>query len=163
MPNRRSRRMRRNRRRTLCRRRGGAAAVLRIAFGAQQVQPGSILPIATVQQPFTFHIDANPNQLFTIMVYDLNAVVPTFIHYLVINFKNNDVTNGNILYDYMPPAPPAGTGRHEYVVLIGLQSSFVQPPPVHEERGGHDIDLIIESFEFERMAAVNYFVDAPEA
>ncbi len=143
------------------RQRSGAAAVLRIAFGAQQVQPGTIVPLATAQQPFSFHIDANPNQLLTIMVYDLNAVVPTFIHYLVINFKNNDVNTGNILYDYMQPAPPAGTGRHEYVVLVGKQDSFVQPPPVHEERGGHDIEGIIDSFEFERTAAVNYFVDAP--
>lgn len=163
MVKRRSTKRRSNRRRHSRRRGGAAVEPFRIMFGAQEVQNGAVIAQETTEQPFSFQIDANPNQLFTVIMYDINAVVPAYIHYMYINVRNNDPLTGNEFYSYEPARPPPGTGRHEYVVLAGQQREFIQPVPVHEERDGHDIETIIDSLDLERMISLRFFIDAPAA
>jgi hypothetical protein len=132
-------------------------------FGAQEILPGVVLPQETTELPFAYKIDANPNELFTVMVYDLNAVDPSYMHYMYVNVKNSDPATGNEIYSYEPAHPPPGTGRHEYVIAAGKQREFIQPSVAPADRGGYEIDAVIDRMDFERIAKISFFVDAPNA
>ena len=142
--------------------RGGADAI-RIMFGAQEVRNGQVVPLEQAQQPFSFLIDGNPNDLYTVMIYDPDAVVPDYIHYFILNVKNSDPGKGNILYSYQPAAPPPGTGQHRYIVLVCKQREFIQPFVVPEGRAGASIDALLEGLRFEKMSHIIFLVDAPAA
>lgn len=41
-----------------------------------------------------------------------------FLHFLVGNIPGNDVSKGDILFDYIGAGPPQGTGKHNLLVQI---------------------------------------------
>lgn len=55
--------------------------------------------------------------LSTFIMYDPDAIVPEYIHYLVTNIKNGDLSTGNTIFSYMGPAPPHGSGTHRYIFI----------------------------------------------
>ncbi len=141
----------------------GGAEAIRIMFGAQEVRDGQVVSLEQAQQPFSFLIDGNPNDLYTVIIYDPDAVVPDYIHYFVLNVKNNDPGKGNILYSYQPAAPPPGTGQHKYVVLVCKQREFIQPFAVPEGRAGASVEALLEGLRFEKMSNILFIIDAPAA
>lgn len=71
--------------------------------------------------------DADPNQLYTLSMLDLDAPsrqTPTFReinHWLVVNIKGNDLSTGQILTPYVGSGPPKGSGLHRYIFLVFKQ------------------------------------------
>ena len=53
--------------------------------------------------------------LSTMIMYDPDAIVPEYVHYLVTNIVNGDITTGTTVLSYMGPAPPSGSGIHRYI------------------------------------------------
>lgn len=72
-----------------------------------------------------------PFELSTLLVYDPNAIVPSYIHYLVINIPNGDITKGHVVLPYVGPSPPSGSGTHQYIFNQYQQSQPMQVS-IHE-------------------------------
>ena len=53
--------------------------------------------------------------LSTFLMYDPDAVVPEWLHYLVINIPNGDISKGEVIISYEGPSPPPNTGIHRYI------------------------------------------------
>ena len=53
--------------------------------------------------------------LSTLIMYDPDAIQPQYIHYLVTNIQNGDISSGTTIFDYNGPTPPPGTGIHRYI------------------------------------------------
>ena len=70
----------------------------------------------------------NENNLYTLIMYDPDAVNGTHIHWLVTNIKNN-IKNSKILLTYQGPAPPAKTGKHRYIFELYEQESILNLEP----------------------------------
>lgn len=68
--------------------------------------------------------DADPLKLYTLLLVDPDAPSRTnptersYRHWLVINIPGCDVNNGQIISDYVEPAPTIGSGLHRYVFLV---------------------------------------------
>ena len=73
----------------------------------------------------------NSNNLYTLIMYDPDAVNGTHVHWLVTNIKNN-IKNSKILLHYQGPAPPAKTGKHRYIFELYEQSEMLNVEPLEE-------------------------------
>ena len=60
-------------------------------------------------------INLDPVNLSTIVMYDPDAAIPQWLHYLVINIPNGDISMGYVVRPYSGPTPPAGSGTHRYI------------------------------------------------
>lgn len=69
--------------------------------------------------------EADPEKLYTLMVYDIHAPQGIYLHFLVTNIPGNDITKGNVLAS-LQQADPA-TGVHNYYFDIYEQSKFIRP------------------------------------
>jgi len=47
-----------------------------------------------------------------------DAVKGPVLHWLVANFQGQDLKDGQTLYGYHGPAPPAGSGPHRYIFFL---------------------------------------------
>lgn len=69
---------------------------------------------------------AEPQELFTLVLYDPDAPVGTYLHWLMVNIQGNSLETGHELVSYMPPAPPAGTGAHRYFLVLLKQAGRIE-------------------------------------
>jgi phosphatidylethanolamine-binding protein (PEBP) family uncharacterized protein len=89
---------------------------------------------ATSVQP---DIKLNQYRYSTLIMYDPDAIVPPYLHFLVINIKNGDINSGDVIVPYAGPTPPPGTGVHRYIFeQLEQQSPFTYATP---ERAKFDI------------------------
>jgi phosphatidylethanolamine-binding protein (PEBP) family uncharacterized protein len=71
------------------------------------------------------------NNLYTLILYDPDAVNGTHVHWIVTNIKNN-INNSKVLLPYQGPAPPAKTGKHRYIFELYKQSEMLNVEPLRE-------------------------------
>lgn len=71
-------------------------------------------------------IELLPLPLSTLLMYDPNATVPSYIHYLVINIPNGILEKGDTVFTYNGPTPPPNTGTHYYIFKQYEQSVPIQ-------------------------------------
>jgi len=89
---------------------------------------------ATSVQP---NINLYPIRYSTLIMYDPDAIIPPYLHFLVINIKNGDINSGDVIVPYAGPTPPPGTGTHRYIFeQLEQQSPFTFATP---ERAKFDI------------------------
>jgi phosphatidylethanolamine-binding protein (PEBP) family uncharacterized protein len=73
----------------------------------------------------------NENNLYTLILYDPDAVNGTHVHWIATNIKNN-IINSKALLPYQGPAPPAKTGKHRYIFELYKQSKMLNVEPLAE-------------------------------
>ena len=84
-------------------------------------------------------ISLSPLPLSSLVMYDPDAVTPpSWLHYLVINITNGDISKGNTLISYNGPSPPPDTGNHHYIFELLEQTSNITR--LIEKRNGFDIN-----------------------
>lgn len=47
-------------------------------------------------------------------------------HWLVVNIPGNDISKGQVVFDYIGSGPPKDTGLHRYIFLVFKQSGKVE-------------------------------------
>lgn len=108
----------------------GVKSAMEIEFGQKviQVDVGRHrvvkLPLATVQNTFHFTILDNESyntDLFTIMLYDLDAPKGIYLHYLAVNYKITNHDDGYAVVNYYPPQ----RADHRYIYEVYLQSTAI--------------------------------------
>jgi len=67
--------------------------------------------------------DENKNNIYTLIMYDPDAINGTYIHWIVSDIKDNNIENGKVLIPYKGPAPPPKTGKHRYIFELCLQGN----------------------------------------
>jgi len=109
-----------------------------IKFGNTPVLEEGKVEFETSQQPLTVDWSAQPDQLYTVAVYDLSAPSESnpynspYLHFLAVNVPGKDISRGEILAGYVPPSPPPGSGPHRFVVDIYEQTDKISAAPVTE-------------------------------
>ena len=73
----------------------------------------------------------NLNKLYTLILYDPDAVNGTHVHWIASNIKNN-INNSKALLPYQGPAPPAKTGKHRYMFELYKQSEMLNVEPFEQ-------------------------------
>lgn len=76
--------------------------------------------------------DSAPGALHTLLMYDPDNPYPQspsgspFVHVLVVNIPDNDISRGNVVLPYTPPAPPADSDPHRYIFQLYRQQRAIQ-------------------------------------
>lgn len=94
---------------------------------------------------------------YTLIIWDPDAVVPAYIHMLIINIPNKRVANGTTILPYTPPAPPPGTGTHRYITALFRQNTPISIKTI--KRANFDVANFVNKYHLElvehKMFTVN--------
>jgi len=84
----------------------------------------------TLFQPIIY-INSKLSSLFTLIMFDPDALYGNKIHWLITNIKTNNKTNNidssDILIKYKGPNPPKNSGLHHYVFCLIKQKLYIKP------------------------------------
>ncbi|XP_034936951.1 protein D2-like [Chelonus insularis] len=99
---------------------------IEVKYGEQKVNLGNeFKPTITKDIP-EVHYEHEGGVLYTLVLTDPDA--PTrgynreFQHWLVGNIPEDKVAKGEVLTEYVGPAPPKGSGKHRYIFLLYKQN-----------------------------------------
>lgn len=85
------------------------------------LKDGEFLKVSETQIQPEIKLNVDPNEIYTLIVHDPNAVGGNKIHWARINIKNGDIHSGKDIIPYLGPAPPRYTGIHHYIFELYKQ------------------------------------------
>jgi len=98
---------------------------MKILYGKTIVQHGNYIPKQVASKPPDIILDLNPKKLYTVLLIDPDAVGGNKIHFLLINYSLKKL--GKIIFPYIGPKPPKGSGVHRYYFLLIQQELLIIP------------------------------------
>jgi phosphatidylethanolamine-binding protein (PEBP) family uncharacterized protein len=104
---------------------------LEIYYNNKKLVNNEFLKPSETQVEPKIKYDFNLNNLYTLILYDPDAVNGTHVHWIATNIKNN-ISNSKALLPYQGPAPPAKTGKHRYIFELYKQSEMLNVEPLGE-------------------------------
>ena len=100
-----------------------------VLFGQTIVNDGVELDLQVVLQEPTYRFDrmglANRGKYHTLVMVDPDAPVGFWIHQCIYDIPGDNIAYGKVFYDYAPPSPPAGTGKHRYFCILYEQKGQI--------------------------------------
>lgn len=93
---------------------------MRVIFNEKEIENGSLVNKDIAQSEPIIGFLCDPNKLYTILMYDIDA---KFLHWLVVNM--NCSYNGDTVIKYMGPNPPSGI--HRYYIYLYEQEGRIYP------------------------------------
>jgi len=95
--------------------------------------------------------DPMPGVQYSLIMYDIDAPYPSqpssspYIHLLVTNILGNDISNGQQLFTFLPPSPPADSPPHRYIIGLFSQRSLV-PAMILSNRAQFPLDQLAAQY-----------------
>ncbi len=97
--------------------------MLKIKYNNIIVNKQLLTPFETKTQPKIIY-KLIPNELYTLIMYDPDTPHGDYLHWVIINIRNN-INNGKTIVPYKGPAPPINTGIHRYILLLFKQNKII--------------------------------------
>lgn len=97
---------------------------LKVKYGEiKSVYRGNFLPSMETRPKPSIDYEAKEGSFYTVMMVDPDIPLKdtdqdAFNHYTVVNVPGNKVEQGQVLADWIPPAPPKDTGVHRYIWIV---------------------------------------------
>ena len=106
------------------------------------VDGGPFTMAQTRQAPiFSWSTMPRTSTYYTYICFDPDSSVPSWIHLLIVNCRNNRTESGIAVLPWQPPAPSSGTHRY----IFGLYThSYPMPTNPISDRGSFDVKGFIE-------------------
>jgi phosphatidylethanolamine-binding protein (PEBP) family uncharacterized protein len=95
---------------------------MEVFYNGKLLKDNKFLRVYETQSEPHITLNVDPNKLYTLVLYDPDAVSGTYIHWIKANITNNDMRTGNIIIPYKGPAPPPKTGKHHYIFNLYEQN-----------------------------------------
>ncbi|XP_043482286.1 protein D2-like [Leptopilina heterotoma] len=102
-----------------------------VEYGKKKVRVGEELTPTEVKNAPEIDYKDDDDALYTLIMTDPDAPsrqTPTnreFVHWLVGNIPEDEVSKGDVLAPYVGSGPPKGTGLHRYVFLVYKQKGKI--------------------------------------
>lgn len=106
---------------------------MEVFYGKILINNNQFLKISETQIEPNIKLNVNSNKLYTLVLYDPDAVNGTYIHWVLVNITNNDIKTGNIIIPYKGPAPPQKTGKHRYIFNLYEQVRENKMAPLEQK------------------------------
>jgi hypothetical protein len=106
---------------------------MEVFYNGNILKDGQFLSVYESQAEPEIKLNVNPNKLYTLVLYDPDAINGTYIHWVKVNITNNDMKTGNIIIPYKGPAPPPKTGKHHYIFNLYEQNGENKMIPLEEK------------------------------
>jgi len=105
---------------------------MEVFYNGNILKDGQFLTVSESQMEPEIKLNIDANKLYTLVVYDPDAINGTYIHWTKTNITNNDIKTGNIIIPYKGPAPPPKTGKHHYIFNLYQQNAVNKMLPLEE-------------------------------
>jgi phosphatidylethanolamine-binding protein (PEBP) family uncharacterized protein len=105
---------------------------MEIFYNGNILKDNQFLTVSESQVEPEIKINVDPSKLYTLILYDPDAVGGTYIHWTKTNITNNDIKTGNIIIPYKGPAPPPKSGKHRYIFNLYQQNAENKMLPLVE-------------------------------
>lgn len=105
---------------------------MEVYFNGKLMKNNEFLKVSQTQSEPKIQLNIIPNELYTLILYDPDAVGGTHIHWTIINITNNDIKTGNIIIPYKGPSPPPKSGKHHYIFSLYKQNKVKNIKPMEE-------------------------------
>jgi phosphatidylethanolamine-binding protein (PEBP) family uncharacterized protein len=129
--------------------------LFQIFYGPIQVNNQQLTQVQTKNIPL-ISFKAKLDKYYTILMYDLHSVKPTFLHYGAVNVKHKEPSSPFI--SYYPPSPPK-TDKHYHVYMFVLyeQPGFltIDPP----SRIGFNPDKFADQYGLQKIAQQGFYIN----
>ncbi|XP_063987031.1 protein D3-like [Diachasmimorpha longicaudata] len=141
----------------------GPLKKIEIKYGSKEVNFGNeFAPTETKNIP-EIHYEHEGGVLYTLVMTDPDIPVRGYNrewqHWVVGNIPEDKVAKGEVLTEYVGPAPPKGSGKHRYVFLLYKQN---QGSITFDERRIGDRDKRRNRFSVKKLAE-KYNLEGPLA
>ena len=101
--------------------RGGQLANMKISYPSYVLNTKNT--VITKEETSTIpKIQLPPLKLSTLIMHDPDSMNPSWLHFLVINIPNGDISKGDVIVSYAGPTPPPNTGTHRYIFELYEQA-----------------------------------------
>ena len=107
---------------------------MEVYYNGKLMKDGEFLKVSETQVEPEIKLNKSQNNIYTLILYDPDAVGGTHIHWSIINISSNDIKTGNIIIPYKGPAPPPGTGKHRYIFGLYKQDREIFSEPLNERQ-----------------------------
>ena len=91
---------------------------MKILYNNKEVTNGEFISPQSAQTKPIIEYQAPPDAIYTLIMNDPDAPSGNHLHWIIINIPGNNINEGNTLLEYMGPAPPNGSGYHNYIFLL---------------------------------------------
>ncbi len=132
---------------------------LQISFPSltEIVKDGQIISVnSALEVPTIVYEDyAAEDFYYTLILADpdfpsrVNPSLRELVHWVVVNIPSNRISEGKIILEYLPPAPPFSSGLHRYVFCLYKQLKKLEEPEIvsaaiffQERKGIHSYEWI---------------------
>lgn len=105
---------------------------MEVYYNGKLIKNNEVLTVSETQKQPEIKLNDNPNNVYTLILYDPDAVGGTHIHWSIINIINNDIKTGNTIIPYKGPAPPPKSGKHRYIFCLYNQNGKNNIEPINE-------------------------------
>ena len=96
---------------------------MEVIYNNKSIKNNQFLTVSETQIKPEIKLDVNMTKQYLLIMYDPDAVVGTYIHWIISNIKNNNINEGLDLLEYKGPAPPPKTGKHHYIFELYEQQT----------------------------------------
>lgn len=130
---------------------------MEVYYNGKKMQNGMFLSVTETQIQPKIKLNTNSNDLYTLIMYDPDAVSGTYIHWANVNITNNDIKTGNIIIPYKGPAPPPNTGKHRYIFTLYKQNE-INPNIIENTERQCEIENLISNLNIDKQIFETKFI-----
>lgn len=89
---------------------------MQVFYNGEEIKPNSYLEKQLAQKEPEIKLGENQPESTTLIMYDPKAVGGTYLHWMVQDYSSSE--KRRIILPYQGPAPPKGTGVHDYIFSL---------------------------------------------
>lgn len=106
---------------------------------------GNLIKPCESKTPPTVLYESDDKSLWTLILSSLDGNLldqsKELVHWMVGNIPSNKINEGEVLFDYLQPFPPKGTGCHRYVFVLYKQEKKIDYSQLKQSRELNDLRL----------------------
>lgn len=106
---------------------------MQVFYNQEEIKPNSYLDKGKAQTEPFIKLGEKVPESTTLIMYDPDAVGGTYLHWIVQDYFSPD--NKKVILSYQGPAPPKGTGMHNYI--FSLYTGLTIPSEFNERKVGN--------------------------
>lgn len=101
---------------------------MEVIYNYKPIINNELLKVSETQNKPEIKINKNTNKSYLLIMYDPDAAMGTYIHWILSDIKSNHANLGRDVISYKGPAPPPKTGKHRYIFELYNQEMPIMNP-----------------------------------
>lgn len=98
---------------------------MQVIYNDKSIRNNELLNVNETQVKPKIVYHGENSKVYTLIMYDPDAINGTHIHWVITNIVGNNISTGTSVIPYKGPAPPPKTGKHRYIFELYEQPDLI--------------------------------------